>query len=74
MASIDAGTIVIGMEMIEPNWPALCLVISNHATRALVCLESDRPDMALESLRLAAAAIELSSSVVCNLDSEPKAR
>ena len=69
MASVDANIIMeVGIEIAEPSWPTLCLVLSNHATRALACLECDRTDMAMESLRLAAAAIELSTAVVCRAD------
>lgn len=65
MANVDP-VITVGIEMTDPNWPSLCLAISNHATRALACLESDRVDMAIDSLRLAAAVIQLSTSVVHN--------
>ena len=69
MASVDANIIMeVEIEMSEPSWATLCLVLSNHATRALACLECDRTDMAMESLRLAAAAIELSTAVACRAD------
>ena len=65
MASVQS--IDVGLKMIEPNWPVLCMAISVHATRALACLEAGQTEMATESLKHAAAVIEMGTTIVHSL-------
>jgi hypothetical protein len=61
MASVQS--IEVGLKMIEPSWPMLCMAISNHATRALACLEAGEIEKAIFSLRQAESAMGIGTTV-----------
>ena len=61
MASI--GPIQVGIEIVDPNWPVMCVALTSHAMRALGYLEADRPDLALAALKDARAVGDLAMMV-----------
>lgn len=56
-------TITVGIEILEPNWPVMCMALTSHSMRALGYLEADRPDLALASLKEAQAIGDLMTMV-----------
>lgn len=67
MASV--GPIHVGVEIVDPNWPLMCVALTSHAMRALGYLEADRPDLALAALKEARAVGDLAMMVKCELPS-----
>ena len=57
------GPIKVGIEIIDPNWPLMCVALTGHAMQALGYLEADRPDLALAALKKARAVGDLAMTV-----------
>ena len=65
MANI--GPIQVGIKIVDPNWPLMCVALTSHAMRALGYLEADRSDLALDALKDARAVGDLAMMVRCDL-------
>jgi hypothetical protein len=62
----SVADIKVGIEIVDPNWPPMCVALTSHAMRALGYLEADRPDLALAALKDARAVGDLAMMVRCD--------
>ena len=63
----SVGSIQVGIEIADPNWPLMCVALTSHAMRALGYLEADRPDLALAALKDAREVGDLAMMVRCDI-------
>jgi hypothetical protein len=63
----SVADIKVGIEIVDPNWPVMCVALTSHAMRALGYLEADRPDLALVALKDARAVGDLATMVRCDI-------
>lgn len=64
----------IGVELKEPNWPALCFGLLGPSMRALGYLEAGKPELAIEALKKVQALSEMAMCFECKPTSNAEYR